>query len=131
MATAHPAWRGSGAGWTPDPAATFVVIYEAGTPVAGGALSPASARDGPARASQVCVAPDRRGAYLGAALLDTLEALARGQGAARLRLDSSAFLLGDELPLTRCGYAIEPAYAVGADVEVWAAKELLQPSDLD
>jgi GNAT superfamily N-acetyltransferase len=130
MATAHPAWRGSGAGWTPDPAATFVVIYESGAPAAGGALSPAPA-SGAARASQVCVAPDRRGAYLGAALLDTLEALARGQGAAALRLDSSAFLLGDALPLTRSGYAIEPAYAGGADVEVWAAKELSHPSDLD
>lgn len=127
MATAHPAWRGSGAGWTPDPAATFVVIYEAGTPVAGGALSPASGA-GAARASQVCVVPVRRGAYLGAALLDTLEAVARGQGAAALRLDSSAFLLGDELPLTRCGYAIEPAYAGSADVEVWAEKELAGPA---
>ena len=38
MASAHPAWRGSGAGWSVDPAATFVVIYDAWAPVAGGAL---------------------------------------------------------------------------------------------
>jgi GNAT superfamily N-acetyltransferase len=127
MATAHPAWRASGAGGAPDRAATFVIIYEAGAPVAGGALSLSPAAGGTTRASQVCVVPPQRGTYLGAALLDALEALARRHGSARLRLDSSAFLLGDELPLARCGFAIEPAHAGGADVEVWAEKELGGP----
>jgi hypothetical protein len=120
MASAQPAWRGSGAGWRVDPAAAFVVIYDAGAPVAGGALLGA----GVAHASQLCVVPGRLGEYLGAALLDTLEALARDRGDARLRLDSSAFLLGDELPHARCGYAIGPPYAGDADVEVWAEKDL-------
>ena len=122
MASAHPAWRGSGAGWSVDRAATFVAIYDAGAPVAGGALIDAGG--GETRASQLCVVPGRLGEHLGATLLDTLEAVARDQGSARLRLDSSAFLLGDELPLARCGYAIGPPYAGDADVEVWAEKEL-------
>ena len=105
MAAAHPAWRGSGAGWNVDPAATFVVIYDAWAPVAGGALLDAGGAA--ARASQLCVVPERRGEGLGATLLDTLEALARDRGSARLRLDCTAFLLGDdELPHARCGYAI-------------------------
>ena len=123
MAAAHPAWRGSGAGWNLDPAATVVVIYDAWAPVAGGALLDAGGAA--ARASQLCVVPERRGEGLGATLLDTLEALARDRGSARLRLDCTAFLLGDdELPHARCGYAIGPPYAGDADIEVWAEKEL-------
>lgn len=122
MASAHPAWRGSGAGWSVDPAATFAVIYDAGAPVAGGALLDAGG--GEARASRLCVVPGRRGEGFGVTLLDTLEALARDHGAARLRLDSTAFLLGDELPHARCGYAVGPVYAGDADVEVWAEKAL-------
>ena len=124
MASAYPAWRGSGAGWSVDPAATFVVIYDAGAPVAGGALRDAGAGGGEAHASQLSVIPGRRGEWIGATLLDTLEALARDQGSTRLRLDSTAFLLGDELPHARCGYAVGPPYAGDADVEVWAEKEL-------
>ena len=56
--------------------------------------------------------------------LDTLEAVARDQGSARLRLDSSAFLLDAELPCERWGYAAGPAYAGDADVGVWAEKDL-------
>ena len=122
MASAHPAWRGSGAGWSVDPAAAFVTVYDAGAPVAGGGL--VDAGGGTLRAAPLCVVPARRDEYHGAALLDTLEALARDRGAARLRLDSSAFLLGDELPDARCGYAIGPPYAGDADVEVWAEKAL-------
>ena len=122
MASAHPAWRGSGAGWSVDPAATFAVIYDAGAPVAGAALLDAGG--GEARTSQHCVVPGRRGEGFGVTLVDTLEALARDQGAARLRMDSSAFLLGDELPHARCGYVIGPPYDGDADVEVWAEKEL-------
>jgi len=121
MASAHPAWRGSGHGWNVDPAATFVVIYDSWAPVAGGALVDAG---GETRASQLCVVPGRLGEHLGATLLDTLEAVARDRGSARLRLDSSAFLLGDELPHARCGYAIGPAHAGDADIEVWADKAL-------
>ncbi len=125
MAAAHPAWRGSGAGWRVDPGATFVAIYDAGAPVAGGALAGTDTGMGVTRASQLCVVPERRGDFLGVALLNTLEAVARDQGSARLRLDSSAFLVGDdELPLARCGYAIGPAYDGDADVEVWAEKVL-------
>jgi hypothetical protein len=122
MAAAYPAWRGSGAGWNVDPAATFVVISDAGAPVAGGAL--VDAGGGESRASQLCVVPQRLGEYFGATLLDTLEAVARDQGATRLRLDSSAFLLGEALPHARCGYAISPAYAGDADADVWAEKDL-------
>jgi len=122
MASAHPAWRGSGAGWSVDPAATFAVIYDAWAPVTGGALLDAGG--GEARAAQLCVVPERGGEGFGVTLLDTLEALARDQGSARLRLDCTAFLLGDELPHARCGYAVGPPYAGDADVEVWAEKEL-------
>ena len=122
MASAHPAWRGGGAGWSVDPAAACVVIYDAGAAVAGGALIDAGG--GVMRAAPLCVVAERRGACLGAALLDTIEAVARDRGAARLRLDSSAFLLGDELPHARWGYAIGPPYAGDADVEVWAEKAL-------
>jgi GNAT superfamily N-acetyltransferase len=122
MASAHPSWRGSGEGWSVNPAATFVAIYDGVATVAGCALTETG--DGATRASQLCVAPGRLGQRLGATLLDTLEAVARDRGSARLRLDSSAFLLGDELPHARWGYAIAPAYAGDADVEVWAEKDL-------
>ena len=122
MTSADPAWRGSGAGRRVDPAAGFLVIYDAGAAVAGGAL--VDAGGGVLRAAQLCVVAGRRGEYFGAALLDTLEAAARDRGAARLRLDSSAFLLGDELPHARCGYAVGPPYAGDADGEAWAEKDL-------
>jgi GNAT superfamily N-acetyltransferase len=122
MAATHPAWRGAGAGWRIDAAATCVVIYDAEGPVAGAALMDTG--DGEARASQLCVVPQRRDRYLGAALLDALEAVARDGGADRLRIDSSAFLLGDELPHARFGYIVGPPYAGDADVEVWAEKDL-------
>ena len=125
MASAHPTWRGSGAGWSVDPAATCVVIYDTWAPVAGGALIDAG---GETRAAQLCVVPQRRGEFFGATLLDALEAVARDRGSARLRLDSTAFLLADELPHARCGYTIGPAYTGDADVEAWAAKHLLGPS---
>ena len=124
MASAHPAWRGSGAGWNVDPAATFVTIYDAGAPVAGGAL--VDGGHGETHASQLCVVPQRRGRYLGAALLDALETVARDRGSDRLRVDSTAFLLGDELPHARYGYVIGPPYAGDADVDVWAEKDLLR-----
>jgi hypothetical protein len=57
-------------------------------------------------------------------LLDALEAIARDQRFTRLRLDSSAFLFGGQLPYARYGYAIGPPYEGDADVEVWAEKEL-------
>ena len=57
MASTHPAWRGSGAGWSVDPAATFVTIYDAGAPVAGGAL--VDGGHGEMHASQLCVVPQR------------------------------------------------------------------------
>jgi len=122
MASAHPAWHGSSAGRSVDRAGTFVAIYDAWAPVAGGAL--VDAGEGEARASRLCVVPGRLGEHLGATLLDTLEAVARDRGSARLRLDSSAFGLGDELPLARCGYAIGPPHAGDAEVEGWAEKEL-------
>ena len=121
MASTHPVWRGAGAGWSIDPAATFVTIYDAGSPVAGGALVDAGRET---RVAQLCVIPRRRGRYLGVALLDALEAVAGDRGSDRVRLDSSAFLLGDELPYARCGYVVGPPYAGDADVDVWAEKDL-------
>jgi GNAT superfamily N-acetyltransferase len=122
MRAAHPAWRGSGEGWDVDPSATFVAIYGRGTPLAGAAL--ADVEDSTARASQLCIvqAPERR--ELGAALLDALEAVAAARGFARLRLDSTAFLLDDEVPHVSYGYTIGPVYTGDADVEVWAQKDL-------
>ena len=122
MVSRHPAWRGSGEGWSVDLAASFIVIYDGAGPVAGGALTDVG--DGTTRASQLCVLPTRLGPCAGAALLDTLEAVARERGSVRLRLDSSAFLLGDALPDARYGYATGPAYEGDPDVEVWAEKDL-------
>ena len=116
MRAAEPAWRG---GWRVDPAATFVAVYDGGVPAAGAALTD----DGDmACASELCVAT--RGGGFGLALLDALEALARERGLARVRLDSSAFLFGEELPYARYGYAAGPPYEGDADVEVWAEKTL-------
>jgi hypothetical protein len=70
------------------------------------------------------VLPSRLGRHLGAALLDTLEAVALARGCERLRLDSSAFLLGDDLPYARCGYAVGPPYTGDPDVDVWIEKTL-------
>ncbi len=123
MAAADPAWGGSGSGRSVDRAATFVVISDAGVPVAGAALLDAGG-GGETCASQLCVVPGRLGEYFGVTLLDALEAVARERGCARLRLDSSALLLGEELPLARCGYAIGRACAGDADDDVWAEKDL-------
>jgi GNAT superfamily N-acetyltransferase len=114
MASRHPHWRG---GWTPDPKSTFVAVYDDGEPVAGAPLTDAGA-------TQICLAR----AGFGTALLDALEAVARDRGAARLRLDSSAFLPGDELPYARYGYTVGPPYDGDADVEVWAEKDLATPA---
>ena len=116
MRSVYAAWRG---GWNVDLAATFVVIYDEKAPVAGAAVID---RGELACASELSVA--RGGDGFGIALLDALEALARDRGAARLRLDSSAFLFGDELPLARYGYEVGPPYDGDADVDVWAEKEL-------
>jgi GNAT superfamily N-acetyltransferase len=99
-----------------------VTVYDATGPVAGGAL--VAAGDGIARASQLCVLPHRLGRHLGAALLNAVEAVALDWGCDRLRLDSSAFLLGDELPYARCGYAVGPPYAGDPDVDIWTEKPL-------
>ena len=115
MAAAHPAWRGG-----IDPAAAFVAISDAWVPVAGGALVVAGG--GETRASRLCVVPGRRGEYLGATLLDALEAVARERGSARLRLDASALRLGDELPHARCGFTLGPPDA--GDAEPWIEKDL-------
>ncbi len=122
VSSAQPAWRGSGEGWSVDSAATFVTVYDEAEPVAGAALMDAGA--GVARASQLCLVPQRRRREFGAALLDALEAVARERRAIRLRLDSSAFLLGDDLPHARYGYAVGPPYEGDTDVEVWTEKEL-------
>jgi hypothetical protein len=122
VASAQPAWRGAGEGWSVAPAATFVTVYDAADPVAGAALTGAGA--GIARASQICLTATRHRSAFGAALLDALEALARERGAMRLRLDSSAFLLDDDLPHNRYGYAVGPPYEGDTDVEVWTEKEL-------
>jgi hypothetical protein len=110
MASAEPAWRG---GWTADPAATFVVVYDGSGPVAGASVS-----DG-WLVTKICMLEDG----YGAALLDALEALARERGQTRVRLDSSAFL-GDWLPYARYGYEVGPPYEGDADVDVWAEKDL-------
>ena len=122
MSSAYPAWRGSGEAWSVDPAASFVAVYDGEEPVAGAALTDSS--DRVAWASQHCLVPERRRPDLGAALLDAREAVARDLGAGRLRLRSSAFLLGDDLPHARYGYAIGPPYEGDTDVEVWAEKAL-------
>ena len=122
MSSAYPAWRGSGDGWSVDPAASFVAVYDEAEPVAGAALMDAG--DGLACASQLCLVPERRRPEFGAALLDALEAVARERRAIRLRLRSGAFLLGDDLPHARYGYAIGPPYEGDTDVEVWTEKEL-------
>jgi hypothetical protein len=111
MAASHPHWRG---GWTADPASTFVALYDGGEPVAGAALTDTGA-------AQLCLIR----AGFGAPLLDALEAVARDRGAARLRLDSSAFLYGEELPHVRYGYVVGPPYEGDADVEVWAERDLV------
>ena len=111
MRATYPAWHD---GWRIDPRATFVTIDDA----AGAALTDLG--DGVAQAAQVSLVD--RG--LGPALLDALEAIARERGFARLRLSSSAFLYGDDLPYERYAYVVGPAYDGDADVEVWAEKEL-------
>jgi GNAT superfamily N-acetyltransferase len=107
---------------TADRGATVVAMHDAAGPVAGAAL--ADAGGGVALASQLWVDGDPRDGSLGAALLDTLEALARDRGSDRLRLHASVFLLGDAVPYERCGYGIGPEYAGDPDAEIWAEKDL-------
>jgi hypothetical protein len=97
-----------------------VALYDGETPLAGAAL--AEVGDGLAIATEIAIAHERTD--LGAPLLDALETAARERGATRIRLDSSAFLLGDALPWERYGYAVGPPYAGDTDVEVWAEKPI-------
>jgi hypothetical protein len=119
MTAAYPAWQGSGEGWDVDPHATFMVLYDGAEPAAGAATIDGG--EGIARASQICITG---GLLFGAALLDVLEALAREGGFTRLRLDSTALLLSNELPYERFGFVVGPPYDGDADVEVWAEKSL-------
>ena len=115
---AYPHWA---SGWDLDDSDEFLVVYDDGQPVAGGAIRHGA--DGISRAARLCGTGGSE-ATAGEALLAGLEAVALGAGSTRLRLDSSAFLADAGIPWERHGYVTGPAYDGDADVEVWTERVL-------
>lgn len=89
----YPAWTAtSGPSAEPEdfrpPAGTFVVVYVGGEPVACGGLK--RLNSAAAEIKRVYVRPDVRRRGFGARVIDELEAFARRQGYAVVRLDTGA-----------------------------------------
>jgi hypothetical protein len=74
-------------------------------------------------ASAICLEPGATPAAA-ADLVDALEAVALEGGGSHLRLDATAFLVGEPLGLTRRGYVSGPPYDGDADVEVWTERHI-------
>lgn len=119
MAAAYPAWH---AGWVVAPGSAFVVLYDDEGPVAGATIEDDG--HGTASAGRVCVQSGHGSTVTGSALLDVLEAVALDRGCRALRLDSSAFLAHNEVPLGRHGYVVAPPYDGDGDAAVWAERDL-------
>ena len=119
MAAAFPVWR---SGWAVAPGSSFVVLYDVNGPLAGAAI--VDDGHGTASAGRLCVPSGHGSAGTGSALLDVLEAVALDRGCRLLRLDSSAFLAHNEVPLQRHGYVVAPPYDGDPDAIVWAGRDL-------
>jgi putative acetyltransferase len=84
-----------------DPAVAFVVARIDGDAVGCGGVV---VRDGEAELKRMYVDPSRRGAGIGLALVERLEAEARGRGASVVRLETGIHQHAAIALYERCGY---------------------------
>jgi GNAT superfamily N-acetyltransferase len=111
---------------TPDelspPGGGFVVLEEAGRPVAGGGVRRLDGRA--CEIKRMYVVPEARGRGLGVLLLRALEDLARDLGYAVARLDTGAKQPGARRMYERAGYAAVPDYNGNPYAAFWGEKVL-------
>jgi GNAT superfamily N-acetyltransferase len=120
--------------WTPDtppglsatdvapPAGRWLVAYRNGTPVGSAALK--RLNDDIAEVKRVYVAPEARGTGLARALLARLEALARGAGYGRVRLDTGARMPAAVALFRSSGYEPIADYNGNPVAAFWFEKRL-------
>ncbi len=120
--------RGSGLGTGAPPAdfeppgGTFLVLYDGGTPVAGGGVK--RAEDGVAEIKRMYVVPAARQQGLGQRLLEALEDAARELGYARIRLDTGPRQPHAQAMYERAGYHPIGNYNANAQASFWGEKIL-------
>src|SRR4051794_40775974 len=85
-----------------EPTGSFLVVYDAGEPIACGGLR--RLPDGAAEVKRMYVVPDARGRGVGAELLARLEDEARRLGYRRVRLDTAAKLTEAQALYRNAGY---------------------------
>lgn len=104
------------------PHGAFLVVYDAGEPVACGGVRPLG--DGIAEIKRMYVAPRARGRGIGARLLSRLETEARALGYGRVRLDTAAELTEAQALYRAAGYREIPDYNGNPAAAHWFEKDL-------
>jgi GNAT superfamily N-acetyltransferase len=102
----------------------YVVLSEAGRPVAGGGVRRLG--DGVGEIKRMYVVPEARGRGAGRQLLVALEALARDLGYAVVRLDTGAKQPRAQHLYERAGYLPVPDYNGNPYAAYWGEKQLAQ-----
>ena len=104
------------------PGGAFLVLYDAGTPVACGGVKRLEPDTGEVK--RMFVAPDARRRGYGRALLGVLEQAARDLGYARIRLDTGSRQPEGRALYRSAGYRAIPAYNENAYAGHWFEKDL-------
>jgi drug/metabolite transporter (DMT)-like permease/GNAT superfamily N-acetyltransferase len=107
-----------------EPHGAFVVLYEAGRPIACGGIR--ALGDGVGEVKRMYVVPEARGHGNGARLLGALEDEARRLGYRRLRLDTAEPLREAAALYRGAGYRDVPDYNGNTAASLWFEKELGQ-----
>jgi GNAT superfamily N-acetyltransferase len=104
------------------PGGGFLVLSEAGRPVAGGGVKRLDERA--CEIKRMYVVPEARGRGVGRELLAALEELARDLGYAVARLDTGPKQPGAQRMYERAGYAAVPDYNGNPYASFWGEKAL-------
>jgi GNAT superfamily N-acetyltransferase len=104
------------------PGGAYVVIWEAGRPVAGGGVKRLG--DGLGEIKRMYVVPEARGRGHARRLLTCLEEAARDLGYARVRLDTGPLQPHARALYESAGYVAIPDYNGNARAAFWGEKEL-------
>jgi GNAT superfamily N-acetyltransferase len=104
------------------PGGVFLVGYEDGVPVACGGLR--RLEDGVCEIKRMYVVEGARSRGIGRALLEALEAAARGLGYERVRLDAGPEQRHSKVLFAETGYAQIPPYNPNHIADYWAEKVL-------
>jgi GNAT superfamily N-acetyltransferase len=105
------------------PGGGFVVLAEAGRPLAGGGVKRLD--DHACEIKRMYVVPEARGRGLGRALLEALEALARDLGYGVARLDTGSKQPGAQRMYERAGYVAVADYNGNPYASYWGEKRLV------